>query len=170
MSAIRYKKYGFTIVELIVVISVIAILATIVIVSYRSTIDDSQKTLIRNNLSAISKSIQIYRTQNGHYPANATELYGGDEPPVKKALFSMQSDPYRWVLYCTNNTDFVVAGRQDLKTGSWWAAIGSDMDLTDDAPAGVSGSTATTCPLLGIPSPPYATWIKSNAGWSGSLQ
>lgn len=169
MNRIAGVKRGFTIVELLVVIVVIAILASITVVSFNSVVDRSRKTSIKTDLSKVYKSIALYNTYNNAYPSNATELAGGVEPPVKKSSFSMANDPYKWVIYCTDGVNVVVAARQDTQT-TWWAAIGSAMPMTDNAPGGTSGSTAVTCPLLGISTPTYSTWIKANSGWASWLQ
>lgn len=62
------KQTGFTIVELLIVIVVIAILAAISIVVY-SGIQNRSKTNSGSALaSSIVKKIEVYRTINGQYP------------------------------------------------------------------------------------------------------
>ena len=56
--------YGFTIVELLVVIVVIGILATITIVSYSGVQTRAQVAKINNDLAELSKAIQIARLTN----------------------------------------------------------------------------------------------------------
>ena len=64
----RKSKSGFTLVELLVVVVVIAILATIVIVAYTGiqgrSRDDRRKTDIAN----ITKALELYYQDNGAYP------------------------------------------------------------------------------------------------------
>lgn len=64
----RKNKSGFTIVELLVVITIIAILASIVVVTYRGTQgrarDDRRKTDIHN----ITKALELYYSDNNAYP------------------------------------------------------------------------------------------------------
>lgn len=170
MSKIVGATRGFTIVELLVVIVVVAILAVITIVSFNGITDRAQKTTMKSDISAAYKAISIYFAYNNRYPASATDLMGGgDTAPLKRSTFSMANDPYRWVIYCTDGANAVIAGRKESST-TWWVAMGSNMPLTENVAAGTSGSTATTCPLLGIPTYTYATWVKANAGWSGNLK
>jgi len=69
LNLVRTRKSGFTIVELLVVIVVIAILASVSIVAYngiQGRARDSQRTQDMNN---IVKSLELYKTINGAYPA-----------------------------------------------------------------------------------------------------
>lgn len=72
MSAM--KKYtGFTIVELLIVIVVIAILAAITIVAYNGIQSRARETSLRSDLTNIAKQLELYRA-DGDYPANDTQL------------------------------------------------------------------------------------------------
>lgn len=70
---------GFTIVELLIVIVVIAILAAVTIVAYngiQSRAKDSQRLA---DIAAITKALELYKTQNGQYPAAVGNSVGGWE-------------------------------------------------------------------------------------------
>jgi len=60
---------GFSIVELIVVIVIIAILATLIIVGYGSFSGDATKTSIQNDLSNATEQLEVFNYQNKKYPA-----------------------------------------------------------------------------------------------------
>lgn len=62
------KKYGFTIVELLIVIVVIAILATISITAYTNFQQRAKNTAIINAASQSLKMIQAYVAEYGDYP------------------------------------------------------------------------------------------------------
>ena len=66
-----YKK-GFTIVELLIVIVVIAILATISIVAYGNIQDRGLVSRSIADLQTANKAIQLYFIQNGSYPDTAS--------------------------------------------------------------------------------------------------
>lgn len=65
------KQTGFTIVELLIVVVVIAILAAITIVSYNGITNRANDSAIQQDLTTIAKKIQISYTQNGVYPTGA---------------------------------------------------------------------------------------------------
>jgi prepilin-type N-terminal cleavage/methylation domain-containing protein len=67
---------GFTLVELLIVVIILAILAAIVIPQFTDTTDDARATAIASNLASMRSAIEVYRQQHGSYPA-ATAASGG---------------------------------------------------------------------------------------------
>lgn len=63
------KKTGFTVVELLVVIVVIGILATIVVVAYNGIQQRARDTARTSDVAAIIKALELYYIKNGEYPA-----------------------------------------------------------------------------------------------------
>lgn len=59
---------GFTIVELLIVIVVIAILATISIVAYRGVQARGRDSARIEKVSQIAKALELYKVDNGQYP------------------------------------------------------------------------------------------------------
>ena len=64
------KVKAFTIVELLIVIVVIAILATITIVTYRGIQSRAHDAAIRSDFRAVVQLFEIYRNETGSYPHN----------------------------------------------------------------------------------------------------
>lgn len=74
----RRSAGGFTIVELLIVIVVIAILATISVVAYNGVRDRAQYTKALSDLTVINKAISTYKAQYDTYPvASAWRYYWG---------------------------------------------------------------------------------------------
>ncbi|MFZ1301443.1 MAG: prepilin-type N-terminal cleavage/methylation domain-containing protein [Candidatus Microsaccharimonas sp.] len=67
----RTHQRGFTIVELLIVIVVIAILAAITIVAYSGIQTRARDTLRSDGVSKIVKALELYYTDNGRYPAGS---------------------------------------------------------------------------------------------------
>lgn len=67
----KHKQYGFTIVELLIVIVVIAILAAIGIVAYNGIQRRANNAAIINAVSQTLKMIQAHTAQEGAYPSTA---------------------------------------------------------------------------------------------------
>lgn len=65
----RLKQAGFTIVELLIVIVVIGILAAITIVAYNGIQARALDSTRSNDLAAIQKALELYKTEKGTYPA-----------------------------------------------------------------------------------------------------
>lgn len=64
-----FRRRGFTIVELLVVIVVIAILAAITIVAYNGVQSRARDAARIQKLTSVAKAIELYYADNGRYPA-----------------------------------------------------------------------------------------------------
>ncbi len=100
---------GFTIVELLIVIVVIGILAAISIVAYNGIQDRASDTVIKNDLSQMSRLVRTYHAEHGSYP---THNWFFNNTKVTKD--SYDTSLYN-LYYCTNaaepRTDFGIASR-----------------------------------------------------------
>lgn len=74
MKFFQDKNAGFTIVELLIVIVVIAILASITVVAYSGIQSRANDTAVQSDLRNISQQIEIYYAENGHYPRLLSEV------------------------------------------------------------------------------------------------
>src|SRR5690349_8493132 len=66
------KQRGFTIVELLIVIVVIAILAAITIVAYNGIQQRARVSSVTSALSQAKKKLELYKIDNSGYPASAS--------------------------------------------------------------------------------------------------
>lgn len=114
------NKRGFTIVELLIVIVVIAILAAISIVAFNGVQARASYTKNAAQLDEIGKSIRLYRANGGSMTdgvAGATgtwygggqSVYAGTTKSMRDALIengylSSASNPYFMVAHCTNSS------------------------------------------------------------------
>lgn len=64
----RQMHYGFTIVELIIVIVIIAILAAITIVAFNGVQDRAQYSKETQDFEHIRKLVELYKADKGYYP------------------------------------------------------------------------------------------------------
>jgi type IV pilus assembly protein PilA len=71
------SRKGFTLVELLVVVLIIAILAAIALPLYLSAVADSQVKTARANMQTIANAEQAYRVRTGVY-TNSIALLSGD--------------------------------------------------------------------------------------------
>lgn len=62
------QKRAFTLIELLIVISIIAILATIIIVSFSNARVSSQTSVAKNTLQTFKKATVLYQNETGKLP------------------------------------------------------------------------------------------------------
>lgn len=100
---------GFTIVELLIVIVVIAILATVSIVAYRGIQNRANDSAIQSDLANFAKKIQLAAATTGEFPAGgAISAVGGTSGSAiifPGFTFSPSKSAYRTqehnLFYCT---------------------------------------------------------------------
>ena len=68
LKAMRKPQAGFTLVELLIVIVVIAILAAITLVAYNGIQDRANDTTVKSDLSSMSRQVQAFHAENGSWP------------------------------------------------------------------------------------------------------
>jgi general secretion pathway protein G len=95
------RALGFTLIELMVVMVLIALLLTIAVPRYFSTIDTGKASVQRQNISAIRDAIDKYYGDLGKYPETLQDLVD------KKYLRSVPVDPI------TGKTDWTVVAPTD---------------------------------------------------------
>ena len=93
--AVRNPKPGraFTLIELVVVISVIAILMGLLFPAFRGVQDQAKKTQAKSDLTQIATAVNAFYTEYGRYPTSATTnatatLGPGGSTPENGGLFN----------------------------------------------------------------------------------
>ncbi len=71
MVSLKNKSEGFTIVELLIVIVVIGILATLVIVTFTGIQQKARDSQRQTDINALDSHIEAYYAQTGNYPTLA---------------------------------------------------------------------------------------------------
>jgi type II secretory pathway pseudopilin PulG len=85
--------FGFTLVEVIVIISVIAILVTLTIVVAGNWRTDTAKTEVKNDLKSVVGAMENYRNFNNGYPTSIPSTFTASTN-VTVTYFSGNSSSY----------------------------------------------------------------------------
>jgi len=72
----RASKGGFTLVELLLVLTILAILAAIVLPKMTGTGERARKDATRAQISAFKTALDLFEVDNGHYPKGKDGLNG----------------------------------------------------------------------------------------------
>ena len=70
----RDTQHGFTLVELLIVVIILAILAAIVVPQFSAATDDAKLSALDTNLANMRSSIDLYYQQHGKYPGDVTSI------------------------------------------------------------------------------------------------
>jgi general secretion pathway protein G len=70
----RRDQRGFTLLELMVVVAIIGILATMAMPSLRPAPRKAKEAVLKTNLLAIRQSLDQFYADKGHYPSSLEEL------------------------------------------------------------------------------------------------
>ena len=122
MSWLRSK--GFTLVELLVVLAIIAMLLSLAAPRYFHSMDKSREAVLRENLATTRQALDKYFGDNGKYPDRLDDLV------TKKYLRSLPVDPFTesaatWTIISPESADKGIV--YDIKSGS----PGKGMDGTE---------------------------------------
>lgn len=79
----KLTKKGFTIVELLIVIVVMGILATIVIVTYQGVQDKANTTKNQSNAKEVIAKAEAYNSLETGYPLTGADIKGATDSSVK---------------------------------------------------------------------------------------
>ncbi len=94
---------GFTIVELLIVIVVIAILAAVTIVSYNGITNQASDTAIKSDLATLKKKVELYKVENGNYPSSNAALDSAVTSfRASKGNYMVRPTTDHNLIYCNN--------------------------------------------------------------------
>lgn len=117
---------GFTLVEMLLVVAIIGILATVVVVKFGGEGDRARKAACRASISNICLAIDRYEVDTGRYPAGLNNLVsGGGEPnwhgPYVAGGLAAMTDPWgvQFGYTLTGDSDYEVrSSGPDMQMGS----------------------------------------------------
>lgn len=79
-KARRRNSKGFTLVELLVVIVVLAVLAAIVLPKFMDSSKRSKESALKSDLKLLRNAIDLFRADTGLYPAQLSDLAASEKP------------------------------------------------------------------------------------------
>src|SRR5262245_31504642 len=63
------KQTGFTLIEVMVVVVILAVLASIIVPNVIGRADDAKIVKVKQDILAIENALEMYRLDNGFYPS-----------------------------------------------------------------------------------------------------
>ena len=77
----KVKQYGFTIVELLVTVTIIAMLSVIGFTGYQAVSRGGRDALRKSDLEQIRSALEIYKSENNTYPTVSTACIADNLSP-----------------------------------------------------------------------------------------
>jgi general secretion pathway protein G len=100
------KQRGFTLVELMVVLTVIALLLSVVVPDYVGRMKRAEEAVLQENLTVMRDALDKHFADAGSYPTSIEELVS------KRYLRSIPSDPFT-----RSNSTWIAVPPADPKKG-----------------------------------------------------
>ena len=75
-------RSGFTLIEILVVVAIIALFATVVAVNVGGQVPKAQRTKAANDIATLESALDQFRIDNGFYPSTEQGLRALVEPPT----------------------------------------------------------------------------------------
>jgi general secretion pathway protein G len=97
---------GFTLIELVIVMAIVALLLTLAAPRYFSSLERSKETVLRSNLAAVRDALDKFYGDTGKYPERLEILV------EKKYLRGLPVDPI-----AENSTSWVIVPPEDPEKG-----------------------------------------------------
>ena len=105
---IKLSRKGFTLIELIIVLTVIGVILGIAIPAYKGMKDEANLTKARGDLNTLKTAVTSYYKNNGNtMPANIAAALTGATP---KIINNILSDPYNTDATTTPKTYGYISG------------------------------------------------------------
>jgi len=114
------KDEGFTLVELLVVLVVVALLASIASPMVAESIVRAKESALKENLFVVRKTLDQFYGDNGHYPESLNELVNdGYLRNVPKDPFTSSDDTWEFKLDDSGRISDIFSGHDEVsKDGS----------------------------------------------------
>ena len=108
-------RRGFTLIEMLVVMAIIALLLTIAVPRYFGAVDKSRDVALRENLHVLRSTLDKFYADKGHYPDTLEDLV------THRYLRAVPFDPVTesaltWIPIPSTDSD--VQGIVDVKSGA----------------------------------------------------
>ncbi len=135
------KRNGFTFIEMLVVITIIAVLTAVGVTNFRVANRKARDGKRQGDLQQIRAALELYRTEEKIYPLSVT--FGGTiESPTTTYMDNVPDDPlenYNYYYYSSDGLTYTLCGALELDTaggcnGAGTGACGEDCNYEINNP------------------------------------
>jgi len=110
-----WNAKGFTLIELMIVVSIVGILATIAVPSYQSSVIKARETVLRQDLFTLRELLDHHRADKGKYPPSLDGLVtAGYLRAIPKDPFTNSPNSWQQIMEPTEGGIFDVYSGSDI--------------------------------------------------------
>lgn len=106
VKKILKTEEGFTLIELIFVVIIIAVLAGIALVNMGASEDDAKTAIVKADLRMLATAIKVYKAKEGEFPESLDALLHEGPKGYKPLLEALPIDPYAKITEEDKTTDY----------------------------------------------------------------
>ncbi|MBI5614326.1 prepilin-type N-terminal cleavage/methylation domain-containing protein [Candidatus Gottesmanbacteria bacterium] len=149
MAKLRISRSGFTLIEVLVAATIIAVLVAIGMVSYSSVNKRSRDAKRRGDIEQMRSALELFRSEYGYYPSvgsnawtNASGLNTGDAATglVPSFMPSVPSDPKSTQQYSFKATNassgiyygYCLSAKLETISSTTSTCTGADVDTVNE--------------------------------------
>lgn len=101
------SQRGFTLIEMMIVVAIIAILVSILVPNFVRARAQAQTSACESNLKEIATAIELFQTDNDHYPSSGTVNSQNDElqPYMKQTPVDPAAGPGAYYTFTVTDPD-----------------------------------------------------------------
>jgi prepilin-type N-terminal cleavage/methylation domain-containing protein len=145
----KFKRAGFTITELLVVIVVIGILAAITVVSYSGITQKAKDSSLQSDLANASSQLELYKIEYGSYPS-VLDANNCPVLPVADTKYCLKLSPGNAISYSylePSQSNFITINNgSNVKSKSSDGSIASGYDLSYGLALSLDAGNSTSYP------------------------
>lgn len=127
------RQAGYSLIELMIVLSIVGILASIAVPSYQRHLIKAREAVLAENLYLVRQAIDQFFADNMRYPDNLEELVSA------KYLRGLPKDPF-------------------TRSDQSWQVIAPESGQGEEPPRGSVFDVASGSDLVGLNGVPYREW------------
>ena len=114
----KINRSGFTLVEIMIVVFIVALLATLAIPNLLQARITANESAAKATLKSISNALENYYSINSQYPSSTSALLGDTPPYLNTDYFSAPQQGYNFSAALAAYTYSIVALPVSTSTGS----------------------------------------------------
>lgn len=123
------KNSGFTLIEIMVVLIIIAIISSFVVPSVINRPDQARLTKVKNDILTIESAIDLYKLDFGDYPTNDKGLHSLIEDKENLYLKRLPLDPWNNPYQYSNPGQYLEIDIFTLGSDNQIGGTGSNKDI-----------------------------------------